>query len=225
MLKVISFDFDGTIVKHTFADAFWLDGVPALYAKKHHVDLKTAKQILFGEYEKIGDNRIEWYDPGYWFDRFDLRTDWKTILAEFGKHVEIYPEVASILKRLSARYCLIISSNAKKEFINIQLSHANLSDYFKQVFSSTSDFHTVKKVTDFYEMVCKKLQITPQEMIHVGDHKEFDFLSPQKIGITSYYLDRKKKTTGEHIVSDLKQFEKEIIKHWQLNTADKTQQS
>jgi HAD superfamily hydrolase (TIGR01549 family) len=213
MIKVISFDFDGTIAKHTFADAFWLEGVPALYAKRHRVDVETAKNFLFEEYEKIGDNRIEWYDPGYWFDRFDLQTDWKKMLLQYRKNAEIYSEVPSVLKRLSPQYNLIISSNAKKEFIDVQLRQSKLNSYVNRIFSSTSDFHTVKKVTDFYAMVCKKMKITPQEMIHIGDHKEFDYLSPQKLGITSYYLDRKKDTTGNHVVSDLKQFENKILKH------------
>jgi putative hydrolase of the HAD superfamily len=213
MIKVISFDFDGTIAKHTFADAFWLEGVPALYAKQHHVDVEAAKKYLFEEYDKIGDNRIEWYDPGYWFDRFDLQADWEKMLLKYQKNVEIYPEVPSVLKRLSASYILIVSSNAKKEFIDVQLRQSKLSGYFDQIFSSTSDFHTVKKVTDFYAMICKKLRIQPQEMIHVGDHKEFDYLSPQNLGITSYYLDRKENTTGNHVVSDLKQFENKILKH------------
>ena len=210
MIKIISFDFDGTIVKPTFADAFWLEGVPHLYAKQHHVDLDTAKKYLLGEYEKIGDNRIEWYDPGYWFDRFKLRTDWKKMLLEFRENVEIYPEVPVVLNRLSKNYHLIISSNAKKEFIDVQLTQAKLLDYFDRVFSSTSDFHTIKKVTDFYEMICKTMNITPQEMVHVGDHREFDVLSPQKLGIISYYLDRKKQESGVYVVSDLRQFEKKI---------------
>jgi HAD superfamily hydrolase (TIGR01493 family) len=212
MIKIISFDFDGTIAKHTFADAFWLEGVPSLYAKQHRIEPEAAKKFLFEEYEKIGDNRIEWYDPGYWFDRFHLQTDWKKMLLDYRNNVEIYPEVPSVLKRLSKNYSLIISSNAKKEFIDVQLTQTKLRTYFDKVFSSTSDFHTVKKVTDFYAMICKKLDISPQEIIHVGDHKEFDYLSPQKHGITSYYLDRKKNTTGLYIVSDLKQFEKKILK-------------
>ena len=212
MIKIISFDFDGTIAKHTFADAFWLEGVPALYAQQHHLDVETAKKHLFEEYEKIGDNRIEWYDPGYWFDRFNLQTDWKKMLLSYRNNVEIYPEVPSVLKRLAKQFRLIISSNAKKEFIDVQLRQAKLHSYFDNVFSSTSDFHTVKKVTDFYAMICHKLNISPREMIHIGDHEEFDYLSPQKIGITSYYLDREKQVRGRHIVSDLTQFEQEILK-------------
>jgi GMP/IMP 5'-nucleotidase len=210
MIKIISFDFDGTLVKPSFANAFWLKGVPALYAKQHHVPVEDAKKVLFEEYERIGENRIEWYDPGYWFDRFDLRTDWKKMLLEYRNKVEIYPEVPVVLKRLSKTYRLIISSNAKKEFIEVQLTQAKLQQYFERIFSSTSDFHTVKKVTEFYAMICKKLDITPQEMIHIGDHKEFDFISPQELGITSYYLDRKKQKSGIHVVSDLRQFERKI---------------
>jgi len=210
MIKVISFDFDGTIATNAFADAFWLEGVPALYAARHHVDVDTAKTYLFEEYEKIGDNRIEWYDPAYWFDRFDLQTDWKQLLLRYRRNVEIYPEVPSVLKHLSSHYRLIISSNAKKEFIETQLGQSGLSTFFDTIFSSTSDFHTVKKVAEFYAMICKEMKITPEEMIHVGDHNEFDYLSPQKLGITSYYLDRKKNTRGTYVVSDLKQFEKKV---------------
>ena len=216
-MKVISFDFDGTIAKHTFADAFWLEGVPTLYSQRHQVDFETAKHILFEEYKKIGDNRIEWYDPGYWFHRFDLQTDWKKMLLDYVTHVEIYPEVLSVLKDLSTDHHLIISSNAKKEFIDVQLTEARLDGYFSNIFSSTSDFHTVKKVTDFYAMICKELHITPKEMIHVGDHKEFDFLCPQKLGITAYYLDREKNTIGDHVISDLYQFKKQIQVNFQKN--------
>jgi HAD superfamily hydrolase (TIGR01549 family) len=212
MIKILSFDFDGTIAKHSFADVFWLEGVPALYAKHYQIDLDVAKKYLLEEYDKIGDNRIEWYDPGYWFDRFELQTDWKEMLKIYQDYVEIYPEVPSVLKRLSQDYRLIISSNAKKEFIDLQLTKANIKNYFYKVFSSTSDFHTVKKVTSFYAMICKKLDIVPHEMIHVGDHKEFDYLFPKKLGITSYFLDRKKNTTGQYVVHDLLQFEKKIEK-------------
>jgi putative hydrolase of the HAD superfamily len=210
MIKVLSFDFDGTIVTHAFADAFWLQGVPRLYAKRHHVSFKEATQYLFKEYEKIGDNRIEWYDPGYWFDRFDLQTDWKKMLGRYRKYAEVYPEVPPVLKRLSTQYELLISSNAKKEFIDVQLRHTKLAGYFHRVFSSTSDFHTVKKVADFYAMINKTLCIKPSEMIHVGDHKDFDYHEPKRHGITAYYLDRDHTSKGAYVVYDLIEFERKL---------------
>ncbi|MBN1280451.1 MAG: HAD family hydrolase [Candidatus Thermoplasmatota archaeon] len=210
MIKILSFDFDGTIVTHRFADAFWLEGVPQLYAQQHHVPLEEAKHHLFTEYDAIGDNQVEWYDPAYWFNRFDLTTDYHDLLTQYIPTVELYPEVAAVLKRLSKHYPLIISSNAKTEFIDTQLNATGLRPYFTRIFSSTSDFHTVKKVTDFYDMVCTQLEIQPQELIHVGDHAQFDYQTPKQLGITAYHLDRTTTTTGPHIVHDLNQFEKHI---------------
>ena len=60
MIKVISFDFDGTLATHSFADAFWLEGVPALYAKQNNITLEAAKKYILKEYDNIGDNRVEW---------------------------------------------------------------------------------------------------------------------------------------------------------------------
>lgn len=212
MIKVISFDFDGTIANHTFANAFWLEGIPLLYAKRHQIDVEIAKKYLRREYDKIGDNRIEWYDPVYWFNRFDLRKDWKKILLQYRKNIEIYPEVPSVLKRLSTNYDIIISSNAKKEFIELQLSQSSLDHYFDKIFSSTSDFHMIKKKINFYAIVCKKMKITPYEMIHVGDNIEFDYICPKKIGIISFYLDRNKTIIGTDVIHDLTQLEEIIIK-------------
>jgi HAD superfamily hydrolase (TIGR01549 family) len=211
MIKVISFDFDGTIVTHKFADDFWLKGVPKLYAKQNHISLKAAQKYLLEEYDKIGDKRIEWYDPAYWFNRFKINSDWNSLLKQYQQSVEIYPDVVPVLKHLSQCYPLIISSNAKREFIDIQLDFSDLKHYFTHIFSSTSDFHTVKKVTDFYGMICTKLSIKPQEMAHVGDHKEFDYLSPQKLGITAFYLDRNKISSGQNIVHTLSQFEEILV--------------
>jgi len=210
MIKVISFDLDGTLFKRSFADAFWLEGVPALYAQQHHTTIDEAKHYLFKEYDKIGDNRIEWYDPTYWFNRFELKSNWKKVLEQHRSFVEIYPDATPVLQRLSQHYSLIISSNAKKEFIAIQLEEAGVKDCFTHVFSSTSDFHTVKKVTEFYAMICKKLKIQPKEMIHVGDHKDFDYTAPQQYGIPSFYLDREHTSTGEDIIHDLYEFEQKL---------------
>jgi putative hydrolase of the HAD superfamily len=215
---VISFDFDGTIATHKFADDFWLEGVPQLYAKQNHISLKAAQKYLLQEYDKIGDSRIEWYDPAYWFNRFKINSDWNDLLKQYQQSVEIYPDAVPVLKHLSQCYPLIVSSNAKREFIDIQLDVSNLKQYFTQIFSSTSDFHTVKKVTDFYAMISKKLSIKPQEIVHVGDHKEFDYLSPQKLGITAFYLDRNKTSTEPYTVHNLSQFEEILIKN--LSSSD-----
>ena len=203
MLKVISFDLDGTLVKNKFADSVWLKGFPKLYAKKKKISEIEAKKFLYSEYEKVGKENKEWYDIDWWFKRFKINEDWINLLKSYSHIIGLYPETNKILNNLYRKFKLIIISNAKKEFIDIQIEKTNIINYFECVFSSLSDFNSVKKYPDVYRNVCKKIRIEPSEIIHIGDNKEFDYISPSKIGIQSYYLDREKSEKGDNIIYTL----------------------
>lgn len=210
MIKIISFDLDGTLTTKEFADLVWLDGLPLAYAKEKRINPKTAKQYFIQEYDRIGNDQIEWYDLSYWINRFHLSITPETLLNQYQDEIRLYPEVNSVIHHLSDHYTLIISSNAKKEFIEIQLQKTNLKHFFSHVFSATSDAHLVKKDPSFYKMICDVLRVRPAEIIHIGDDKESDFLIPRNIGITSFYLDRKNQTTGSFVVSSLTELEKRL---------------
>ena len=189
MIKIVSFDLDGTLVKSTFADKVWLEGLPKLYSKEKNIPVKQAKEFIYKLYEKVGENQKEWYDIDWWFKKFELKNSWQNLLNDY-KHN--------------------IKSNSKKEFIEIQLNETNLIPFFKHVFSSLSDFNTVKKTLDVYKYVLSLLKIQSNEIIHVGDNKEFDYKSPQRIGIRSIYLNRKKTEKGNHIIFSLSELEKVV---------------
>ena len=203
MVKMISFDFDGTITKTTFADLFWLEGLPKLYSEKYNVDREEAKNFLFKEYDKIGKERLEWYDPDYWFNRFNINYSWKKLMEDYSYAIEIYPDVIPTLERLKNNYNFIIISNARKEFIEIQIEKLDIERYFKRVFSTVSDFNMVKKEGEVYRKVCEEMGIDKSEIIHVGDDYKFDFLAPRSIGIKAIYLDRKGGKNGDFVISSL----------------------
>lgn len=206
MVKLISFDLDGTLIKSTYADLVWLEGLPKIYAEEKGIDFNEAKRFLNKEYDKIGDNNKEWYDIEYWFNRFELKTTWKELLEKYRYAIEAFPEVNNVLEKLHNKYDMILISNAKREFIDIELEESKLKKYFSLIFSSTSDFDMVKKVSDFYWMICNKIGVNPGQIIHVGDHKEFDYNIPKKLGIKSFYLNRERTSKGKFVVYDLKEF-------------------
>lgn len=206
MIKIISFDLDGTLIKSSFADLVWLEGLPKIFAEEKGIDFKEAKQFLKNEYDKIGDSNYKWYDLEYWFNRFKFKTSRKELLEKYRNSIETFPEALSILERLWSKFDMILISNAKREFIEIELEESNLRKYFSFIFSSTSDFNMVKKVSDFYLMICKRMDVNPSQIIHIGDHEEFDYKIPKKIGINSFYLNRERTKTGKFIVYDLQDF-------------------
>ncbi len=203
MLKIISFDLDGTLVDFSYADAVWCEGVPKLYAEKMKIPFEAAKKFVMNEYMKVGERRIEWYNIRYWFRYFGLDESWEDLLKAYEDRVEIYPDAEKCLERLSKKYRLVISSNAATEFINITLK--DIRKYFAEVFSSTSDFNIVKKAPEFYQKLLERLDISHEELLHVGDHYEFDYLAPKKLGIKAFYLDRNGNRSGAHVIKSLEE--------------------
>ncbi|MEF8879497.1 MAG: HAD family hydrolase [Candidatus Thermoplasmatota archaeon] len=210
MVKIISFDLDGTLITKKYSDLVWLEGLPGLYSKEKNIPLDRAKQILFKKYDEVGDQRVEWYDISYWFKRFELKSSWKKLLEKYSYAVEPYSESGDVLDELSRDSDLILSSNAKKEFIDIELRETGFKKYFKKIFSSTSDFDCVKKTSSFYTKICDYIDVQPDEVVHVGDHKKFDYNMPKKVGIKSFFLDRKNKNDEAidsfFVVKNLKEF-------------------
>lgn len=211
MPKFISFDMDGTLIDPEFTDWVWGQGIPSLYGGKVGLPFEAAKAFVVKEYEKVGEGAVEWYDIKYWFRLFQLEQSWKELMKEFVDKIKVYPDVNHILDRLKERFPLILTSNAGREFIEIEMEATGLDRYFDRIFSATSDFRVVKKTIEFYQQVCRILNVDPQEIVHVGDHYDFDYLVPRKLGIQAYYLDRSGERQGEFVLKGLSELEKRII--------------
>ena len=161
MVRFISFDMDGTLIDSEFTDWVWGHGIPTLYAKKEGLTLEEAKALVTKEYHKVGEAAIEWYDIKYWFRFFDLGSDWKRLMESYADRIHVYPEVNQLLERLKKRFDLILTSNAAREFIDIEMKATGLARYFDRIFSATTDFRELKKTPNLYRRVCQDLGINP----------------------------------------------------------------
>lgn len=209
-MRTLSFDLDGTLVIPRFINLVWDYGIPNLYAKKNEIDFEAAKALVTKEYQIIGEERIEWYDIKYWFRYFDLDESWEALLYEFKDEIDVYPEVPQVLERLSKIYNLVITSNATREFIDVEMEVSGLRSYFGRIFSATSDFKLVKKTPEFYLAVCDILKVEPKELVHIGDHWDFDYLTPKSLGINAFYVDREGRRGGDSVIGNLMELEEKL---------------
>ena len=214
--KILSFDLDGTLVDHSFSNAIWHEVVPGLVAQKRGMALEEAKSWVFSQYQEVGEASLEWYDLGYWFERFGLREDWREVLFRYRHLIRPFPEVRKVLESLAQRYPLMIVSNASRAFIEVELSHKDFQGLqFFRIVSATSDWGQVKKTGEFYRSLCEELGLDPAQVVHVGDHEEFDFLAPKEAGMAAYFLDRSGVATGDHVVRNLEEFSLKVMDgHW-----------
>jgi putative hydrolase of the HAD superfamily len=212
MTKFISFDMDGTLIASEFTDWVWGHGIPTLYAEKTGLSFEAAKVFVEKEYQKVGEGSIEWYDIKYWFHFFQLEESWRVLMNQFIDKISVYSDVDHTLERLKDKFLLVLTTNAGREFIDVEMDATGLRRYFDRIFSATSDFGEVKKTIRFYRRICQILQAAPNEIVHVGDHYKFDYLVPQQLGIDAFYLDRTGQQRGDFILSDLRDLEKRLQK-------------
>lgn len=205
--KFVSFDLDGTLVDRSFVNAVWLDGIPRLHAKKEGISLDAAKSKVKKKYGAVGVKRLEWYDIKYWLRKFHLGSEnWRTLFRKYRHLVSTYPEVHEVLQTLrDMGYKLMVVSNAAREFFDAELRETGLASYFKYAFSATSDFQQVKR-EGLYDKILLTLDVSPSEVIHIGDDWYFDYVMPRKAGIRSFLLDRENQRSGEYVVKDLEEF-------------------
>jgi len=203
MIRVISLDMDGTLVKSRFVDKVWMEGMPMLYAEKTGLDFPAAKEYVVDEYMKIGSDHLEWYDLLYWIERFGLKAGKDELLQMYEDEIETYPEVQEVLDLLAESHELVVTSNAAREFIDIELD--GFSEYFRETFSATSDFREVKKSPLIYGAVCAQIGARPFEVLHIGDHYNYDYESPLQAGLDALFLDRHGGRSGSEVVGDLRE--------------------
>ena len=203
MIRIVSLDMDGTLMKSRFVDKVWMEGIPALYAERTGLDFPAAKEHVIGEYARVGSDRMEWYDLLYWIEKFGLKTGKDELLQMYEDEIEAYPEVPEVLELLSDKYDLVVTSNAAREFIDIELE--DLTEYFREIFSATSDFREVKKSPLVYGAICAQMDARPFEVLHIGDHYHYDYESPLQAGLDALFLDRKGERSGPEVVGDLRE--------------------
>ncbi|MEM0058657.1 MAG: HAD family hydrolase [Candidatus Bathyarchaeia archaeon] len=212
MIRVVSFDLEGTLVDMTFSDLVWNEGLPRLYALKAGLGFDEAKRVVLGEYARIGEDRVEWYDISYWFRRFDLPGDPQRLVASYRSYVRVYPDAVEALGELSRKYRLIMITNSNRLFVDILAQP--IIHYFDRVFSTTSEFGLLKRNPETYRKVCEVMGVAPFEIVHVGDRLHDDFESPRSVGISAYLLDRQdvyRCVSSQCRVRDLREFARRLI--------------
>jgi len=190
---------DGTLIPKDFADDFWLKKIPYLYSQKTGLSQKETQERFMKEYEEMGRDDIRWYEPGYWFSKYELDQDPKKVLEDLRTEYELFDDAKEVIKKLHEKYKLIIISNGIKMFIEVGLGE--YETFFTQLYSSVSNFGMSSKTPYLYREICKELDVEPEKAIHVGDDRENDYVSAKKAGMRSYLVSR----DGKNGLNDLRE--------------------
>lgn len=192
-MKVVSFDLDGTIFKKGLDDIFWNRLIPELVSREKDISMDEALRYVLNEYDSVGQDDIRWYVPEYWFSRFGLAAalldHLLNIMEEHYYSNGMYDDV-SLLAEICKRYRVIISTCNPPAMAERKLSiikkRSNVS--INALFSSISC--NMLKSAEFYNMVCRVLNVSAESVLHVGDDVIQDLKIPRSIGMQAILMDR-----------------------------------
>lgn len=202
MIKIVSFDVDGTLVEAEYNDLVWLEEIPRLYAEKEGINFEDAYRFVLGEYEKVGEKDLRWYDINHWLRHFGIKKTFGEILEKYEDRIKIYPDVKKTLTALREQIPMIIITVMPREFLEVKLR--KLDSCFLKTFSTVSDFKSVK-TTHVYREVCRQMDIAEDELLHVGDLWEADYLVPRAAGVKALCVDRTGKKERNGVIKSLEE--------------------
>lgn len=210
-MKTISFDLDGTLSPlKNFEELFWYGEIPRLYAKKHNKSFEEARIFVKKQYDEMGDQRIEWYTADHWIKTFKLEKSFDEIMSVIEDKLTIYPEAKEVLSKLSKKYELIVITKSPFEMAVYKLKVENIIKNVKHIFSTISHFNSTEKSKEVFGSILEKLNLSKEEIIHVGDSLKSDYTIPTSFGIKSFYLDRENKKEGIDVIHNLTELENKI---------------
>jgi putative hydrolase of the HAD superfamily len=176
---ILSFGPDGTIADKAFSEKVWLGGIPEEVSRRHGVDLAYARAQVLSAYREVGEWNLLWYD--------NLPIPPETLLERYEHHIRFLPHAKELLEESRARFRLILVSNVSRLFIDVQERALGLERHLERFISATSDYSRVKDER-FFRMLCDNLSLSPDEIIHIGDHPLFDFAYPSSCGIRAFLV-------------------------------------
>ncbi len=202
-IKVLSFDMACTLFYEPGCSKSWYE-VTLKNALNNVYDYLTSKgytvdyDLLYRYYKKISKIRQKsrreiWhlFRMHIAFSRMRLNLDSITMYRVYKVFVEaiansftISQDHKMLLKELKSRgYKIVLSTDTGSHEIPLMvLEKTGTVEYFDYVVSSHLVGYT-KLSPKFYKYVAKLVNVEPNEILHVGDSFERDYLVPSKIGI------------------------------------------
>jgi len=184
-LRAVVFDLDDTLYPER---AFVLSGfrAVAMWAEEH---LGVSADQVLTELYQLFEGGIRGNTFNHWLESHGLKAeDWVPqmvqVYREHEPHIEPYPEVPGLLRRLRLHYRLGLVSDGYAEVQKRKLTALGLTSCFDVlVFSDEWGREAWKPNSKPFEIALERLKVTGPEAVYVADNPLKDFLGARQVGM------------------------------------------
>ncbi len=210
-IKVISFDLGGALFDNHYDELLWRTEIPRQYAQRYKISHEEAFERVTAEYRRLWGKIEGWRDPVFWLKHFDIECTLHELTKDIQQHIKPYHDVLPLIRKLSKRYHLVITTHAQRNIIEQKLDRAGIRHHFLKVYSMGQDFSKMTKDAEIYKEICADLGVEPDEVVHIGNKHDLDYLVPTEIGMRAFLIDRVGDRKDVFVIRDLYELEEKLL--------------
>lgn len=209
MIKAIIFDAFGTlfkvksggsarrIISNIAAFGNYVDEQAFIKEWKEYYKIQTSTDMDFKTERDIFISRICMFYNRYNVER-NAEIDADFLLANSYER-EVYEEVPTALKMLKNKYKIFIGSNTDNDVLEAVMKKNNIT--VDKIYTS-ENLKCYKPNPEFYHMILRDNELSPNEVIFIGDSIDDDILGPQYVGIKTILIDRTHRYSS-NVIADI----------------------
>jgi len=166
LIDTVLLDMDGTLLDLHFDNYFWLEHLPAEYARRNNLPLAEAHERL-KEYFTAHEGTLNWYCLDHWSAALKLNVG--ELKREVQHKIQIRPFVEGFLTSLRAmNKKLVLITNAHQEALSLKLEVTNINRWLDVVISS-HQFKYPKEHQRFWQMLAEVEHFNPERTLFIDD--------------------------------------------------------
>lgn len=136
-VNTVLLDMDGTLLDLHYDNYFWLEYLPAQWARVRGMEITTARRRLVERYAEV-QGTLDWYCLDYWSRSLEL--DILALKQEVQDRISVHPGAVEFLEQLNeAGKRAVLVTNAHPQSLQLKMERTQLASYFDQIVSS----HTI----------------------------------------------------------------------------------
>jgi putative hydrolase of the HAD superfamily len=165
-IDTLLLDMDGTLLDLAFDNFFWLELVPAEYAKAAGLEPGQAREQILARYEAV-TGTLPWYCVDHWAGELGL--DIERLKRAHSHRIRYLPGARRFLelaRRLSKR--LILVTNAHRVTLSIKCERTGV-DTMMDIVVSSHDYGVEKERPAFWQQLQQEHGVTLEHSLLIED--------------------------------------------------------
>ncbi|MGB3596168.1 GMP/IMP nucleotidase [Pseudomonas neustonica] len=165
-IDTVLLDMDGTLLDLHFDNHFWLEHMPARYARHHDQSLEWAKAEVYPMMRTI-QGQLDWYCLDYWTRELGMPII--ELKREIAHLISLRPGADLFLQALqrSGKQVVLIT-NAHRDSLSLKMERIELRTYFQRMISS-HDYGYPKETPSFWQALRSDMPFDPERSLFIDD--------------------------------------------------------